>query len=200
MDNVKGFVGKDEKLTSSNANLHNYYGDMESEGLTSYNFSTYFSSADEALKEFTFKARIKLAVPLKMTELKIENLQQKIGKAQDVFGGTFTIEKLEASGGNWEFNYSTTGNVTSLVTSSLGWSRSGVDQMTGGSRKYAGRMSIEDSAGKPVEHHAHSTQGNGTTYHIQTQLTSEPATLIFRKPAEQKDREFEIEIPAVPLP
>lgn len=202
--NMRAIGAKNEVIGTGTVSLNNYWGGADSKGgFRIYNFNAGFSPQADPPATLNWKMSAKLQVPVKVAEKRLENLTDLIGKTQDFMGGSFTIGKLEREGrGTWKMSYTSTG---SLMEMSAGgrtsrWNNNGGETMATGNPDFAAGMFILDAQGKSMDSGSYSGGGGNNAYHVDMELTAEPRAILFRKPGETQSREFELEIPNVPVP
>ncbi len=191
-----------EVINSENVSLNNYWGGADTKGgFRIYNFHSSFTPQADPPASLNWKMTAKLQVPVKVTEKRLEKLSELTGKSQDFMGGTFTINKLERGGnGNWKMSYTSTGALMEMSTGGRTARFNGGENIVPGNPDFAAGMFIVDAQGKPLDSNSYSASGGNNSYKVDLELNAEPSAIVFRKPGETQAREFELEIPNVPIP
>ncbi|HLX62742.1 MAG TPA: hypothetical protein VKX17_15805 [Planctomycetota bacterium] len=200
--NMRAKGGNLEALSAGHVSLNNYYGETSGKGMQTYNLSTNLQSQADLPAKLDWKMEAKIQVPVKLSEKRFDNLAEIVGKPQEFFGGTFTLEKSEASPRGWKIAYNTTGGLMDLASNNRGmrFNRNGEEAGAAGNPEFAGGMSLLDAQGKAVDHFGYSGSGGGGNYRVEMDVGAEPKSIVFRKPGEAQTRTFELEIPGVPVP
>ncbi len=203
LTNMRAIGANNEAIGTGTVSLNNYWGGADSKGgFRIYNFNAGFSPQADPPATLNWKMSAKLQVPVKVTEKRLENLMDLTGKTQDFMGGSFTIGKLEREGrGTWKLSYTSTGALMEMSTGgrTSRWNNGG-ETLAAGNPDFAAGMFILDAQGKTMDGGSYSGSGGNNTYHVDMELTAEPRAILFRKPGETQTREFELEIPNVPVP
>lgn len=203
VSNLRALTATNETLGTGNVSLNNYWGGTESKtGFRIYSFNANFSFQNDPPAKLNWKMSAKLQVPIKLNEKRLENLADLVGKPEDFFGGTFTLQKLERDSRMvWKMSYNTTGALMDTTNSGrmVRWNNGG-EALASGNPEFASGMSILDAQNNPVETTSSSMNGGGNSYHVDLEMTTEPRSIVFRKPGDAQTREFELELPNVPVP
>ncbi|MEI6234163.1 MAG: hypothetical protein WCT04_13995 [Planctomycetota bacterium] len=201
--NFRSAGANNETITASNVSLHNYWGGQEAKGgFVVYNFNANFTPQADPPEKLSWKMAVKIQVPVKIGEKRFDNLPDIVGKTEDFFGGSFTLQKFERNTANgWKLSYKATGSLMEIVSGTRrSRVRDGSESLSGGNPEFAAGMVVLGAQGKPLDSNSSRGSGSNTSYVYDLEFSEEPRSIVFKKPGSTETREFELEIANVPLP
>ena len=167
-----------------------------------YNFNASYSPQIDVPATLNWKMGVKIRVPIKLTEKRLDKLADIKDKPQEFMNGTFVLKTVQNEAGRWKLSFETTGALVNLRAGHrMGRFGNDNEQIAPGNPELAGGITILDASNKPIESSRSSSHSRSSTSLVDSaEFDFEPRAILLRLPTQTETREFEVEIPQVPVP